>query len=49
MRIEKQQRNLCKQIDKLQADLFGCRNSLEVKIMSERILENRVSFWGNNT
>ena len=42
-RIEKQQRETNKRIESLQKELLFCKNSYEVKIMSEKILDYKVS------
>merc|ERR1712179_815647 len=42
-RIEKQQRETNKRIESLQKELLFCKNSYEVKIMSEKILDYKES------
>ena len=42
-KIERHQRDINKEINKLQKELLFCKNSLEVKIMSDRIFDKRVS------
>ena len=46
LKIEKQQRDTNRKIAKLQAKLSSCKNSMEVKVMSERILAAHVSTRG---
>lgn len=43
LKIERQQRQANRKIEKLQKQLLQCKNSMEVKIMSERILDRQVS------
>ena len=43
MRIEKNQRKTNRKIAQLQKELMFCKNSLEVKVMSERLLGKQVS------
>ncbi len=47
-KIERHQRDINKEINKLQKELLFCKNSLEVKIMSDRIFDKRVSFQSYN-
>ena len=42
-KIERHQRQINTEINKLQKELQFCKNSLEVKILSDRIFDKRVS------
>ena len=42
-KIERQQREMNQNISRLQKELMFCKNSMEVKILSESILDKRVS------
>ena len=42
MKIEKQQIATNRKIERLQAKLSTCKNSMEVKVMSERLLAGQV-------
>lgn len=43
-KIERHQREINNEINKLQKELQFCKNSLEIKIMSDRIFDKRVCF-----